>query len=261
MKANRLLPLLISCLVFNFAGEVRAADGGVYASTREAPKTSKTPKGVNLRTARESDRAPFSVRASLAEIRLNQSASKGSAGMTGRLNVFQKFVRVELTGVTPLSMPAAMKTKYMLKERDSFGTIEDSVSIAKQGRSLVIDTGGFKDTVGSQVKSSSTSTTVTSTKYKHAKTEIVGVEITLVDKEGKALFVGSWPEPTSTVVKLPERLRPRVFTSADGRKITATIEQVTADSVTLQMNGRSFTLKLDKLSEPDQKYLKGLLPK
>ncbi len=56
-------------------------------------------------------------------------------------------------------------------------------------------------------------------------------------------------------VILPERLRPRVFTSSDGRKIQATITAIGEDKVTLMINGDSVKIEQSKLSESDREHL------
>ena len=54
----------------------------------------------------------------------------------------------------------------------------------------------------------------------------------------------------------PEGEKPRVWTSADGRKLTGTLEEKGEDWVKLQIKGKVYTLKLEKLSKEDQDYLK-----
>ena len=54
----------------------------------------------------------------------------------------------------------------------------------------------------------------------------------------------------------PEGEKPRVWTSADGRKLTGTLEEKGEDWVKLQIKGEVYTLKLEKLSKEDQDYLK-----
>ena len=54
----------------------------------------------------------------------------------------------------------------------------------------------------------------------------------------------------------PEAEKPRVWTSADGRKLTGTLEEKGEDWVKLQIKGKVYTLKLEKLSKEDQDYLK-----
>lgn len=54
----------------------------------------------------------------------------------------------------------------------------------------------------------------------------------------------------------PEGEKPRVWTSADGRKLTGTLEEKGEDWVKLQIKGKVYTLKLEKLSKEDQNYLK-----
>jgi len=54
----------------------------------------------------------------------------------------------------------------------------------------------------------------------------------------------------------PEGEKPRVWTSADGRKLTGTLEDKGDDWVKLKIKGKVHTLKLEKLSREDQDYLK-----
>jgi len=127
---------------------------------------------------------PFRVRASLAEIRLDSGSSKGGAGMTGRLNVFGKFVRVEISGATRMSQPAALIVKYFVEEDSQTGSGEEVVEIDKVGANFTIDADGFEDKYGTEVKSKKSGSTITLTKYKHSKAEIVGVQIVITDNTG-----------------------------------------------------------------------------
>ncbi|MDG2488512.1 MAG: hypothetical protein P8M65_12435 [Roseibacillus sp.] len=54
----------------------------------------------------------------------------------------------------------------------------------------------------------------------------------------------------------PEGEKPRVWTSVDGRKLTGTLEEKGEDWVKLKIKGKVYNLKLEKLSEEDQNYLK-----
>ena len=54
----------------------------------------------------------------------------------------------------------------------------------------------------------------------------------------------------------PEGENPRIWTSADGRKLTGTLEEKGEDWVKLKIKGKVYTLKLEKLSKEDQDYLK-----
>ena len=54
----------------------------------------------------------------------------------------------------------------------------------------------------------------------------------------------------------PEGEKPRIWTSADGRKITGTLEEKGEDWVKLKIKDKVYTLKLEKLSKEDQDYLK-----
>ena len=54
----------------------------------------------------------------------------------------------------------------------------------------------------------------------------------------------------------PEGEKPRIWTSADGRKLTGTLEEKGEDWVKLKIKDKVYTLKLEKLSKEDQDYLK-----
>lgn len=54
----------------------------------------------------------------------------------------------------------------------------------------------------------------------------------------------------------PEGEKPRVWTSADGRKLTGILEDKGEDWVKIQIKGKTYTLKTEKLSKEDQDYLK-----
>ena len=49
----------------------------------------------------------------------------------------------------------------------------------------------------------------------------------------------------------------RVWTSADGRKLTGTLEDKGEDWVKIKVKGKVYTLKLEKLSKKDQEFVKG----
>ena len=51
----------------------------------------------------------------------------------------------------------------------------------------------------------------------------------------------------------------REWTSADGRSVTGKLEKISEDSVTLRIKTKSFTLKLEDLSEGDQEFVKAFL--
>ena len=53
----------------------------------------------------------------------------------------------------------------------------------------------------------------------------------------------------------PEGEKPRIWTSADGKKLTGTLEEKGEDWVKLKITGKVYTLKLEKLSKEDQDYL------
>jgi|GEM_PF-5336653 len=235
-------------------GVLIAGGGNIFIKSSAAPRPSKTPKGVTLRTAPDSEIA-FSVRAAIAEIRQEQKSSKGSAGMTGRLNVFRKFVRFDIRGVTPVAQLANLKVSYSIKEGDSVNTMEDSVRINTGAAAFVVDMAGFEDKFGTEVKSKSSRTKITSTKYIHDEADIVALKVTITDKAGNSLYIAGWPEAPIETVILPERLRLRTFTSIDGRKIKATIAAKGEDTVTLLINGQNFKMELSKLSEPDREFL------
>lgn len=250
-------PLVAVCL-FLFPMSILTAGGGkIFIKSSEVPRPSKTPKGVSLITAQNSESA-FSVRAAIAEVRLDQESSKGSAGMTGRLNVFRKFVRFDIRGVTPVAQLAHLKVSYSIKEGDSIKTMEDSVRITTGAAAFVVDMAGFEDKFGTEVKSKSSKSKITSTKYIHDEADIVALKVVVTDQTGHALYVAGWPEAPVETVILPERLRPRTFTSLDGRKIKATIAAKGEDTVTLQINGKRFKMELSKLSEPDREFLNGI---
>jgi hypothetical protein len=61
------------------------------------------------------------------------------------------------------------------------------------------------------------------------------------------LVFSGWISPLSSA--------PREFKSTDGKTITAEIASVQADVVILSMNGREFTVPLDRLSREDQDFI------
>lgn len=61
------------------------------------------------------------------------------------------------------------------------------------------------------------------------------------------LVVSTWASPVSSA--------PREFKSTDGKTITAEIAAVQAGTVVLSMNGREFTVPLDRLSREDQDFI------
>ena len=252
-------PLILLPIVAVAALSIFPAHSQVFTKTSEIPRTSKTPQSIALRQSGESERL-FTVRASLAEIRLSNSSSRGSAGMTGRLNKFRKFVRIDLRAVPPYSQLDRIEVKYVIKEGDHQGTLEESLSVkGATATNFTVDMKGFEDTSGSKVTTRTSGSTITSTKTKHAKSDIVGVEVTVSDTKGKIVYAGAWPNPSKTVVQIPARLKPRVFTSNDGRKVQGTITALNQDKVTLLINGRPFVLPLNSLSEEDQTFLNNLL--
>tara|TARA_R110000850_G_scaffold170212_2_gene295619 strand:- start:2107 stop:2697 length:591 start_codon:yes stop_codon:yes gene_type:complete len=188
-------------------------------------------------------------------MRVESDSSKGGAGMTGRLNVFRKFFRVEIAGATRLSQPASLSVKYAIQEGEGISTAEETVSIDAQGANLIIDTGGFEDKYGTEVKSKTSGSKVTSTKYKHFEAEIVAAHITITDKAGAELYVGGWPEAESRPANLPEHLKVRAYTSIDGRQLNAIVSAVDKESVIFLINGRPFKVDLSKLTAPDREFL------
>lgn len=251
------LSLLILTTTLLIPSQHLFGQAGVYVKTADAPRLTKTPTTVGVRNSSGVD-APFRVRVSLAEIRLDSDSSRGSAGMTGRLNVFRKFFRVEISGATRVSQPAKMIVKYQVEENSQTGGVEETVPIDKMGANFIIDTEGFEDKYGTDVRSSSSGSSTTSTKYKHFEAEIVAAHITIYDKAGAELYVGSWPEPVSQPPSLPDHLKPRVYTSTDGKELTATVSSVDEESATLLVNGKPFKVPLSRLSSGDKEFLSQL---
>ena len=95
----------------------------------------------------------------------------------------------------------------------------------------------------------------TSTKYEYPEADIVSAEILILDDQDSELYLGGWPLPATRPPNLPEHLKPRVYTSADGKQITATVFEVEGGSVTLLMNGKPYKIALTKLSKHDQMFL------
>ncbi len=183
--SSRFSTLLIAVfLSLVLIGALNAGGGNIFTKSSNAPSPGKTPKGVTLRTAAASESA-FLVRAALAEIRLEQNSSKGKAGMTGRLNSFRKFVRLDIRGVTPVARLANLTVSYSIKEGDNINTLVDSVRITTRASAFIVDTVGFEDKFGSEIKSKSTKSTITSTKYKHKEADIVALKVTMTDRSGK----------------------------------------------------------------------------
>ncbi len=240
-------------------GRLEAQNPVVYEKSSEVAKLSKTPKGITLRSARGSEEA-FTIRASLAEVRLANSASKGDAGGVGKLNVLQKFLRIEFSGVSTLASPAEVKLTYLIEEGSRKGRFEETIKLKTKAPNFTLDTGGFKDKAGTEVKSKTSGNTITSTKYKHDSAEIIGVLMTIADGDGNKLFSAGWPEASSDLVILPEHLQPRTFTSTDGKKVNGTLIEVSEDTASLKIKGRQFDIPLTKLSEADRKYLKQFQP-
>lgn len=65
---------------------------------------------------------------------------------------------------------------------------------------------------------------------------------------------------STLLVSLAESLcaeeKPRVWTSADGRKLTGTLEEKGDDWIKLRVRGKVFRLNLEKLSQEDREFLK-----
>ena len=247
--------LLVFCLSLITPIFLSAQGGGkVFAKATDVPRLTKTPVNINLQPSPNSDRI-FSVRASLGEIRLGGKSSRGDAGGTGRLNTFKKFVRVDIRGITRLTQPKTVKVEYQVIENNNSWIKKDVVKINKSAPNLVIDCYGYKDVFGSEVKTKTTSTTITSTKYKHAEADIKSVYITIYGDNNHLLYSGAWPRPPYDEVRLPERLRPRTFTSGDGKQLKGSVTGIDAENVSLMINSKTFVVPRSSLTKADQDYL------
>jgi hypothetical protein len=229
--------------------------GQVYERTADAPQPSKTPASIDLKVARGSVTG-LVLRAALAETRLEQSSSKGGAGMSGRLNVFQKFVRFDVRGMSMAFQAIQLKVSFDVEEGDEITTHDCLIPFPKDWAAFVADSISMEDTTGSEVTTVTGFNSVSSTKFKHYDANIVAVRVEVLDSTGATLYLASWPEAPLESVTLPERLKPRTFTAKDGRKVEAVVGQVKDGNVILVIKGTEFTLPLDSLSEPDQEYLR-----
>jgi len=228
--------------------------GAVYRRISDTPRPSKTPRWIDVENS-SGVKGALRVSASLAEIRHETDSSRGNAGMTGRLNTFRKFFRVEVNGATPASRPAKMVVRYNIEEDGELWSAEDVVLIDESWSNFVADSEGFEDVFGIDVKSKKKKLVTTSTKYEYPEADIVSAEIVILDDRDSELYLGSWPVPATRPPKLPKHLKPRVYTSVDGKQITATVFKVEDGSVTLLMNGKPYEVALTELSKPDQMFL------
>ncbi len=257
---TRIQIFTLSAALFLFSLADVSGQGGAFPKTSDAPKPSKTPRTVDLRSAPGSENA-LKARASFAEIRLESDSSRGAAGMTGRMNVFRKFIRVEISNAPRISPPSLLKVKYDVEEDGGRTTKEESVPINLLIPHFTVDTPGFEDTYGTDVKSSIGITTISSTKYKYPEANIVSLHVTVTDKDGNELFLGSWPSAETRGANLPDHLKVRTFTSTDGKKLQASVGGVDGNNVTLMINGKPFNVDLSKLSAGDQEFLKKIQSK
>ena len=228
--------------------------GAIYHRMSDAPRPSKTPRRIDVENS-SGVKGALRVSASLAEILHETDSSRGKAGMTGRLNTYRKFIRVEINGAAPASRPAKMVVRYNIEEDGDLWSAEDVVLIDESWSDFIADSEGFDDVFGTDVKSKTKNLVTTSTKYEYPEADIVSAEIVILDDRDSELYVGGWPLPATRPPNLPEHLKPRVYTSADGKQITATVFEVESGSVTLLMNGKPYKIALTKLSKHDQMFL------
>ena len=228
--------------------------GAVYQRMSDAPRPSKTPRRIDIENS-SGVKGALRVSASLAEILHETDSSRGKAGMTGRLNTYRKFIRVEINGVVPASTPAKMVAIYNIERDGKLWSAEDAVLIEENWSDFIVDIDGFEDVFGTEIKSKTKNSITTSTKYVYPEADIVSAEIVILDDQDSELYIGGWPLPATRPPKLPEHLKPRVYTSIDGKQITATVFKVEGGSVTLLMNGKPYKVALTELSKHDQLFL------
>lgn len=246
--------LLLSSIL---ASHVRG-DGQVYTRAGDAPRPTKTPVNLDLQLADGSKASGIVLRASIAERRLDSSSSRGGAGMTGRMNIFQKYVQLDIRGLTELTKAQTVHVSYSALDGLVLTTGTDSVDVTGRWPTIFVETDGFEDETGTQVSTTSSATMITSRKTKHFKGEYSAIEITIVDSDKKTIYVASWPgEPLRTVDSVP-RFHPRTFTATDGRKVTGRVVRVTGTTMTLDIDRKSFVIPVASLSEPDQDFLRSL---
>lgn len=71
------------------------AGGAVYTKSEQVPRVSKTPQGITLGSAPNSESA-LVVKGFLTQERLDHTGTRGTVAFTGNLNVIRKFVRLEV---------------------------------------------------------------------------------------------------------------------------------------------------------------------
>lgn len=255
MSPFKLLIAAALVLFVFFAPDSSFGQGQVFTKTTDVPRPSKTPKPITLKSLSGNARL-INVRAFLTEDRKDQKASKGGAGGTARLTTMQKYSRIEIRGANELTKPSQVEVGLTIEQGDETGSLVQKVGITEFATNYVIDTEGFTDQFGSEIKTKTTSTRITSTKYIYPEAEVIGLYVIVTDEQGNALFSGGWPNEPNIPVKVPDYMKTREFTSVDGRKLQAAVASVENNVATLVVNGVTYQVPFDKLSPPDQEFLK-----
>jgi hypothetical protein len=225
----------------------------------QAPKLGA--KGdVRLRSYKDAPQ-PITVRGYLTRANVGHMATSGVAGMRGSENASRKWIRFELSGLTPVLRPALLEAVYQVVEGGETSEHRESVEIAIEESVLAVDLAGIVDVTGSRVETEIGFDVIVSTKFRNNNAGIISGMVTVKNAAGHVLFHGAWPEPPSApggTFPLPSPVR--TFTNASGVKIDASVVDLDylKQSVTLQVNGRKAVVDLTTLSAEDQSYLKDL---
>jgi hypothetical protein len=234
-----------------------AQEQGAVYPLFQAPKLGA--KGdVRLRCHKDAPQ-PITVRGYLTRANVGHLATSGVAGMRGSENASRKWIRFELSGLTPVLRPALLEAVYQVVEGGETSEHRESVEIAIEESVLAVDLAGIVDVTGSRVETEIGFDVIVSTKFRNNNAGIISGIVTVKNAAGHVLFHGAWPEPPSApagTFPLPSPVR--TFTNASGVKIDASVVDYLKQSVTLQVNGRKAVVDLTTLSAEDQTYLKDL---
>ena len=231
----------------------------VFSDPKSVPKTTGTPKSIYFK-APAGYKPVINVRGSLAAERLDRQATNSNiAGFRGSEAEYRKFVRFEVSKLSPEMLPATLETTFWSEENKVKTAHNESEVIKANAKSVVVDTSGFTDKVGTYVRNTSNFTSSSSSKYKHYKATIIEVHVSVRDSDGNLLFSGGWPEPPELLGKdapvvVSQPLRD--FKDLKGRVIHAQLVSIQGNKIGIRKGGRDFMLNRDSLSDEDQAYVK-----